>query len=262
MVFGRRNESWQGWAVRPPHPCHTNRLARLASLALLVATFMVAMGTAPAPAVTIVIVKPSQELAVLFRSHEAMSRPSKHSAPVYYVRARRPITGARTVLPVLGQKKSADGLRWLHVELPGRPNGRTGWIRKRATVLATTRWHIVIDTSSRRVIVYRRARPIRVFRAVVGKSSTPTPIGRFFVEESIRLRAGAVGAPYALALSARSNVFQQFAGGSGQIAMHGLRNVGGVLGSAVSHGCVRLNSDAMSWLVLHAGPGTPVTITR
>ncbi len=166
------------------------------------------------------------------------------------------------MLPVLGHRKSADGLRWLQVKLPGRPNGRTGWIRKRATVLTTTRWHIVIDTSRRRVVVYRRARPMRVFRAVVGKPSTPTPIGRFFVEESIRLRAGAVGAPYALALSARSNVFQQFAGGPGQVAVHGLKNVGGALGSAVSHGCVRLNGDAMSWLVLHTGPGTPVTITR
>jgi len=222
---------------------------------------MGALGAAPATAVTIVVVKPSQELAVLFRPHEALLRPSKHSTPVYYVRTRRPITEERTVLPVLGHKTSADGLRWLHVRLPGRPNGRTGWIRKRATVPATTRWHIVIDTSRRRAIVYKRARPVRVFRAVVGKPSTPTPLGRFFVEETIKLRTGDVGAPYALALSAHSNVLREFAGGPGQIAMHGLANVGGVLGSAVSHGCVRLSSDAMSWLVARTGPGTPVTIT-
>ena len=123
-----------------------------------------------------------------------------------------------------------------------------------------TSWHIVVDTSRRRVIVYKGSRPVRVFRAVVGKPSTPTPRGEFFVEEVIQLRASDVGAPYALALSARSDVFQEFGGGPGQVALHGLANIGGVLGSAVSHGCVRLDGDAMHWLVIRIGPGVPVTI--
>lgn len=38
--------------------------------------------------------------------------------------------------------------------------------------------------------------------------------------------------------------------------------VGGVLGSAVSHGCVRLANGTMRWLVLRIGPGVPVTITN
>jgi len=41
-----------------------------------------------------------------------------------------------------------------------------------------------------------------------------------------------------------------------------LDNVGGVLGSAVSHGCVRLADAAMRWLVVRIGPGVPVSITR
>jgi len=75
------------------------------------------------------------------------------------------------------------------------------------------------------------------------------------------LRAADVGAPFALALSARSNVLQEFDGGPGQVALHGLANVGGVLGTAVSHGCVRLDNDVMRWLVVRIGPGVPVTIT-
>jgi lipoprotein-anchoring transpeptidase ErfK/SrfK len=110
------------------------------------------------------------------------------------------------------------------------------------------------------VTVYQQGRKIRAFKAIVGTPATPTPPGEFFVEEVIRLRAGDVGAPFALALSARSNVLQEFAGGPGQIAVHGLRNVGGVLGSAVSHGCVRLANDAMRWLNVRIGPGIPVTI--
>jgi lipoprotein-anchoring transpeptidase ErfK/SrfK len=111
-------------------------------------------------------------------------------------------------------------------------------------------------------MVYQHGRRVRVFKAVVGKPSTPTPRGEFFVEESIQLPSGAVGAPFALALSARSTVFQEFEGGPGQIALHGLWNVGGTPGTAVSHGCVRLDTEAMRWLVRRIGPGVPVTIKR
>jgi len=236
------------------------RLALVTALALLAAAPIGAAWPTPTIAVTRVVVKPSQELVALLRPQEAMSRASEHSARVDFLQPRRPITGERTTLPVLGHRTGADGLRWLHVRLPGRPNGRTGWIRQRATVSSMTSWHIVVDTSRRRVIVYKGSRPVRVFRAVVGKPSTPTPRGEFFVEEVIQLRASDVGAPYALALSARSDVFQEFGGGPGQVALHGLANIGGVLGSAVSHGCVRLDGDAMHWLVIRIGPGVPVTI--
>lgn len=206
------------------------------------------------------VVSPSQKLAALVSAHEAFSRPTVDSTSLGVVPAWRPITGERTVLPVLGHTTGAAGVRWLHVRLPGRPNGHTGWIRQHATVASRTGWHIVVYTSSRRVVFYQWSRPVRAVKAVVGKPSTPTPHGEFFVEEVIRLRAGDVGAPFALALSARSNVFQEFEGGPGQIALHGLANVGGILGSAVSHGCVRLDSDTMRWLAFHIRPGVPVTI--
>jgi lipoprotein-anchoring transpeptidase ErfK/SrfK len=112
------------------------------------------------------------------------------------------------------------------------------------------------------VLVYRAGRIVKLFRAVVGKPSTPTPTGTFFVEEPVHLSPGAVGAPYALALSARSNVLQEFDGGPGQIALHGLNNIGGVLGTAVSHGCIRLDTAAMIWLVGRIGAGVPVTVRR
>jgi hypothetical protein len=201
-------------------------------------------------------VRPTQQLVALLLPHEARSQPAAGSAPLVLVPATTPITGERTVLPVLAR----DG-QWLEVRLPGRPNGHTGWISRDGTALSATDWHIVLDLSRRQVTVYQAARPVRVFSAVIGKPSTPTPRGQFFVEESIALRATDVGAPFALALSARSNVLQEFDGGPGQIALHGLANIGGVLGSAVSHGCVRLSDGAMRWLAARIGPGVPVTIT-
>ena len=72
---------------------------------------------------------------------------------------------------------------------------------------------------------------------------------------------GAAGAPFALALSARSNALQVFEGGPGQIAIHGVANLGGMLGTAISHGCVRLANRSVRWLAARIGPGVPVTIT-
>ena len=204
----------------------------------------------------------TRELAALRAAHEALAKPDARASVIELVQPRRPLTGERTVLPVLGRATGAKGVRWLHVRLPGRPNGHTGWIRQRGTVIVTTSWAVFVGVSRRQVSVYRHGRRARTFSAVVGRPSTPTPRGRFFVEESFRILPGAAGGPYAIALSARSNVYQEFDGGPGQVALHGTAGIGGLPGTAVSHGCIRLNSSDMAWLGAHIGPGVPVTITR
>lgn len=208
------------------------------------------------------VVDSTTHLALLVTTHEAYAKPDRHSPPLGRVPSRRPLTGERTALPVLGRTSTADASAWLHVALPGRPNGHSGWISRRGTVAAATQWRILVDLSARRVTIFQNGRPVRSAKAVVGKPSTPTPLGAFFVEESISLGPSEVGAPFALALSARSDVFQQFDGGPGQIALHGLTKVGGVLGTAASHGCVRLDNGVMRWLVKRIRPGTTVTIRR
>ena len=160
--------------------------------------------------------------------------------------AHGPITGEQTTLPVIGQSSAHGRGRWLQVMLPGRPDGSTGWILQSATRKLTTGWRILVDLTARRVGVYRDGHMVRAFQAVVGKPSTPTPTGQFFVEETVQMESGQPGGPFALALSARSNVLQEFEGGPGQIAIHGRNNLGGTLGAAESHGCIRLtNWDAL-----------------
>ena len=138
--------------------------------------------------------------------------------------------------------------------------GSSGWISEQDTRATVTAWAIVVELAARRVNVYDDARLVRSFEAVVGKPSTPTPTGQFFVEETLQMSAGEPGGPFALALSARSNVLQEFEGGPGQIAIHGRENLGGTLGSAASHGCVRLATASIDWLAARIAPGTPVTI--
>ena len=176
------------------------------------------------------------------------------------VAARRPITGERTTLPVLARSTGVGGAGWLEVMLPGRPNGSTGWISERGTRELVTPWRLSIDLAARRVTAYRDGRVARRFSAVVGKPATPTPTGEFFVEEALRMQPGEAGGPFALALSARSDVLQEFEGGPGQIAVHGRENLGGTLGTAASHGCVRLATASIEWLATRIGPGVPVGI--
>src|SRR5687767_813061 len=157
-----------------------------AALGLLVGSWT----AGPAPAGVHPTVARTQELAIFVRGQTAMSRPDSRSARRVWVERIRPITEGRTVLPVIGHRTDKGGTRWLRVRLPGRPNGSTGWIRKARTRQTATTWHLVIDLSDRRLTVYRQGRAVRRFSGVIGAPATPTPRGRYFVEESVLLTGG------------------------------------------------------------------------
>ena len=243
------------------NPTPTSVAIGLATAALLCGAAVAVAVPAPAGARETARVGGAQQLALFSHATVARARPSLGGRAITKVKAFRPITGSNTVLPVTGHAKDATGARWSRVLLPGRPNGHSGWVRDREITATTTSLRVNIHLSARKVLVYRDGRLIRTFSAVVGAPSTPTPTGHFFLEETVRLSASTAGAPYALALSARSNVFQEFAGGPGQVAIHGTANVGGVLGTAVSHGCVRVASGTVTWLAVNMDPGAPITIT-
>ena len=230
--------------------------------ALLVSAAIAATAAAPAPAAIPTAPPASHPVVSLLHDHVARAAPRLDAARIETVAARRPLTRVRTVLPVLGRSADRAGRGWLRVRLPGRPNGHSGWIAANRTRTGTTPWSLRIDLSARRITVFRGDNVRRQFRAVVGKPSTPTPRGNFFVEEALALSASAAGGPYALATSARSNVYQEFEGGPGQIAIHGRDHLAGARGSASSHGCIRLGTGAITWLAQRLGAGVPLTIVR
>jgi lipoprotein-anchoring transpeptidase ErfK/SrfK len=45
------------------------------------------------------------------------------------------------------------------------------------------------------------------------------------------------------------------------VALHGMDGLPGALGSASSHGCIRLSSGAITWLAQRLGAGVPVTVS-
>ncbi len=198
----------------------------------------------------------AEPIATLKRSAAIFSTADAHTWTRAVLPLSTPLSGQRTSVPVLTERKG-----WLRVLLPGRPNGHAAWIRANTARIWSTPWRVVIRTESRRLFIFRNNRLVRSFPVVVGKPSTPTPHGRFFVEEALTLPRGSAGSPVAYALSARSTVFQEFDGGPGQIAIHGTYGIGGTPGTAESHGCIRMTADALDWMIRRLGTGTPVDIT-
>jgi lipoprotein-anchoring transpeptidase ErfK/SrfK len=171
-------------------------------------------------------------------------------------------SGQPQVLLVLGSAV-ADGREWLRVLLPIRPAGTDGWIPRDDVVLRSTPYWVTVDKSSRTVTTYRAGRVVRRARAVVGKPATPTPNGLAAIYEKARQpdRHGFLG-PWALPLTALSDVLRNFGGGPGRIAIHGRAGASFLdpLGSARSHGCIRIDNGLIVWMARHLPTGTPVEI--
>ncbi len=214
-----------------------------------------AAGTAPLPAAT------PAEL-----SDSLLAHVNGRSVGVYRsVAARRPTRflanptqyGFPLVLLV---KRSLPG--WLDVYLPSRPNGSTGWIRQADARLTQDPFRVTVNLRRHRLTVSRGPRIIDRAPVGVGHAVTPTPSGVYFITELFRLTSpdGPYG-PYGFGLSAYSNVLHEFAGGNGQIGIHGTNDPAGI-GSDVSHGCIRLANPQITKLARLLPLGTPVRIER
>jgi lipoprotein-anchoring transpeptidase ErfK/SrfK len=148
---------------------------------------------------------------------------------------------------------------WYRVQLPIRPNGVNGWVPARALVLATVRTRIVVDLSARRLSLFRNGKRVLSAKVAVGSSATPTPVGRFYVNQ--RLIPYDKGGPYgpgAVGISAYSNVLTGWTQG-GPVAIHGT-NEPWSIGRAVSNGCIRLRNPILRRVFNQTLAGTPVTI--
>lgn len=192
----------------------------------------------------------------------ARTAPGEHARRLRDV---RPLTswGTPTRLLVLGAHLDASGQSWLRVRLDVRPNGASVWIEADDTVLRRDPWRIVVSRARRRVGVYRADRLVRRFAAVVGKPSTPTPGGLFAIAAELpQPDANEFEGSWVLPLTAHSEVLRHFEGGDGQVALHGRGGLSLLdpLGSAASHGCVRLANATISWIATHVPVGTPVRI--
>jgi lipoprotein-anchoring transpeptidase ErfK/SrfK len=152
---------------------------------------------------------------------------------------------------------------WLRVLLPRRPNGTTGWIPASRAVARRTGWRVVVNVDRRTVSLLYNGSVRRRWGAVVGTPATPTPRGLFAIGERVRQPSphGFLGT-WALHLTAYSDVLDNFGGGPGTIGIHGRGGASFLnpLGSAASHGCIRIDNGPVDLLAHRALEGTPVRI--
>jgi hypothetical protein len=182
---------------------------------------------------------------------------------VWYVGTATTWSAEPQVLLVLGSAIH-DGRQWIRVLLPIRPDGTTGWIPRDNVELMHTRYWVGVNTAARTVTVEENGRTIHRYPAVVGKSSTPTPDGLAAIyERDPQPDPAAFLGPWALPLTALSNVLYNFGGGPGRVAIHGRDGASLLdpLGSAASHGCIRIDNDPITWMAHHLPAGTPVLIS-
>ncbi|GAC1438409.1 MAG: hypothetical protein NVSMB51_14220 [Solirubrobacteraceae bacterium] len=151
---------------------------------------------------------------------------------------------------------------WLQVYLPERPNGSTGWVKSSAVSIKVDPYRVRVDLTKHKLLAWRGGTLIERVPIGVGQAVTPTPAGLYYVTELIRLTdpTGPYG-PYGFGTSAYSTVLHQFAGGNGQIGIHGTNDPAGI-GTNVSHGCIRLANKAILKLAHLLPLGTPVRIVR
>jgi L,D-transpeptidase catalytic domain len=198
--------------------------------------------------------------AVLRHAEDLLSAPGGTALRAHF--ARIDVNGYPTVFGVVGARVTHSCRpTWYRVQLPIKPNGSIGWVRAEAVRLYRVRARIVVSLSRRTVTAYRAGRPVFTAAAAVGASSTPTPVGRFYVNE--RFLLDSANGPFgvaALGISAHSEVLTNWVQG-GPIALHGTTDASSI-GRAVSHGCIRLANRDMAKLFALAPAGTPVVIRR
>jgi lipoprotein-anchoring transpeptidase ErfK/SrfK len=189
-------------------------------------------------------------------------KPNQRSRTIARIETFTPATLRAAVYPVVSSEVAAAGKEWLRVRLPMRPNGATGWIPARVTKPVALPWRIRISLHNRLASVYRNGRVVRRFRVVVGAPRTPTPRGHFYVVERVKLHTSWARGLWALALSAHSERLKHFEGGDGQVALHARGSLSAPLGTAASHGCIRVADRTIAWLASRVPRGTPVDIDR
>jgi len=166
--------------------------------------------------------------------------------------------GAPEVYPILGRFVDRAGRSWTRVGVPMRPNGRTGWVQSRALGPANpTAMLLVVDRARLRTTLLDDGQVVWSARIGIGATATPTPAGRFWVREKLRVSLGGAYGPRAFGTSAYSGLTDW--PGGGVIGIHGTDQPRLIPGRP-SHGCIRLRNAAVSRLFVLMPVGTPVHI--
>jgi len=191
------------------------------------------------------------------------ARPSASAKQIGVFKQFRPDFRPNYVLALAQVKSRKTGKpTWYKVSVPGRPNGRTGWVRANSLELRPIHKRLVIYRGARRFEFWDGNKLVRSGKVAVGKPGAETPLGLFYVTSKFDPTVDpdwAILGAYAFETSAYSKLTDW--PGGGVVGVHGTPWPW-LLGQAVSHGCVRLHNDNIRFLRSRVPVGTPVKIVR
>jgi L,D-transpeptidase catalytic domain len=193
--------------------------------------------------------------------HAAIARraPAPSAAPVAFVRTHTP-ERTRNLVQVIGRaRRAGSGALWVRVRLPSGARASSGWLERHALSgygFVDTR--LIVDRARLRATLLRNGHPVLSTVVGVGRPSSPTPAGEFYVRNRLtRYRSPAYG-PIAFGTSARSSLVSDWPAG-GFVGIHGTDRPH-LLPGRVSHGCIRMPNAAIRRLAEVMPIGTPLTV--
>jgi len=160
----------------------------------------------------------------------------------------------------LSSERLRSGQTWVRIELPARPNGQSGWVPRGALgPFHVVRGYLLVDQRTLRVTLFGDGQAIFSAPIGVGKPSTVTPAGHFYVMEKLTTLDAPLYGPYAIGTSAYAPTLSEWPGG-GVVGIHGTNEPQLVPGRP-SHGCIRLRNEDITRLWAMIAVGTPIEIT-
>jgi hypothetical protein len=183
--------------------------------------------------------------------------PSPHARVVGYLHFLTPDGQAEVYLAL--RSYTVGSRTWVEVPIPGRPNGRKGWVPAGALgELHVTHQYLRVDRETLKITLFRSGEAVWSAPVGVGRPSLPTPAGHFYIREKLQAIGGPVYGPYAFGTSAYAPTLSEWPGG-GVVGIHGTDEPQLIPGYP-SHGCIRLRNADIVQLFGMVEVGTPLEI--
>ena len=159
----------------------------------------------------------------------------------------------------VSSRVGSDGQTWYRISVPGRPNGRMGWIPAWAADLRPTIAKVLVHRRSRKIDLFWHGK--RVWHAIiaVGRPGMETPLGLYYATARFVPHHDKYLTVFAVETSGYSKLTEW--PGGGVFGIHGTPEPW-LLGKRVSHGCIRVSARTARKLRRYVPLGTPISITN
>src|SRR4029450_674629 len=177
-----------------------------------------------------------------WRQVAVLAKPDAGSRRVAVLEQFRSDFRPQYVLALDAVRTKAGKPTWYRVSVPGRPNGRTGWVRAGSLELHPVEKRLVSYRGARGSEFWDRARLVRSGKVAVGAPGAETPLGLFYVTDKFNPAIDpewAILGAYAFETSAYSKLTDW--PGGGIVGVHGTPWPE-PRGQGVSPGCIPVDN--------------------